>query len=123
MKMTCRVWLLNLILSIAVLACGAAAQAAMTGTEFLQAPRSYQDGFVSGFVRGMYMTCLDHLENKKQICSFDSVLDVTFEMTPEQVLDIFVSYLKKNPEVQQKEISELLTDCLKEAAGNRPQLK
>ena len=69
------------------------------------------------------MTCLDHLENKKQICSFDSVLDVTFEMTPEQVLDIFVSYLKKNPEVQQKEITELLTDCLKEAAGNRQQPK
>lgn len=117
--MKCRVWLLILIVAVAVLSCGSAAQAAMTGNEFLQAPQCFQDGFVSGFVRGMYMTCLDHLENKKQICSFDSVLDVTFEMTPDQVLDIFLSYLKKNTEIQQKEISELLTDCLKEAAGKR----
>jgi hypothetical protein len=88
----------------------------MTGSDFLHAPQSYQNGFVSGFVRGIYMTCLDHLESKKQTCSLDSVLDVTFEMTPEQVLDIFLNYLKKSPEYQQKEIPELFIDCLKEIA-------
>jgi hypothetical protein len=86
----------------------------MNGGDFLQAPPSYQNGFVSGFIRGMYMTCLDHLDTKKQICSFDSVLDATFEMTPEQVLDIFLNYLKKSSELQEKEASELLIDCLKE---------
>jgi hypothetical protein len=91
-----------------------AVHAAMNGSDFLQAPPSYQNGFVSGFIRGMYMTCLDHLDTKKQICSFDSVLDATFEMTPEQVLDIFLNYLKKNSELQEKEASELLIDCLKE---------
>jgi hypothetical protein len=116
-------WLPALILSAAVLACAAAAQAAMTGGEFLKAPPSFQDGFVSGFVRGMYMTCLDHLENKKEICSFESVLDATFDMTPEQVLNVFVSYLKQHKETQEKEASELLTDCLKEAAEKRQKPK
>ena len=88
----------------------------MTGNDFLQASRSYQNGFVSGFVRGMYTTCLDHLDTKKQICSLDSVLDVTFEMTPEQVLDIFLNYLRKSTEFQQRDVSELFIDCLKEIA-------
>jgi len=91
----------------------------MTGNDFLQASRSYQNGFVSGFVRGMYTTCLDHLDTKKQICSLDSVLDVTFEMTPEQVLDIFLNHLKKSTEFQQRDVSELFIDCLKEIA-NKP---
>jgi hypothetical protein len=88
----------------------------MTGSDFLRAHQSYQNGFASGFVSGMSMTCLDHLDTKKQICSLVSVLDVTYEMTPEQVLDIFLNYLKKRPERQQKEISELFIDCLKEIA-------
>jgi hypothetical protein len=112
-----------LILAAAVLACPAAARAAMTGGEFLKAPKFFQDGFVSGFVRGMYMTCLDHLENKKQICSFEAVLDATFDMTPEQVLNIFLTYLKQHPQMQDKEASELLTDCLKEAAEKRQKPK
>jgi hypothetical protein len=37
-------------------------------------------------------------------------------MTAEQVLDLFLSYIKKNSERQPKEASELLVDCLKEAA-------
>jgi len=88
----------------------------MTGSDFLKASPSYQNGFVSGFVRGMYMACLDHLDAKKQICSLDSVLDVTFEMTPEQVLDIFLDYLKKSTEFQQQDVSELFIGCLKEIA-------
>ena len=82
----------------------------------MQAPQSYKNGFVSGFVRGMFMSCLDHLDAKKQVCSLDAVLDVTFDMTPEQVLDIFLNYLKKSSELQQKDVSELLIDCLKEIA-------
>ena len=111
-----RVYLPSILLLVVVLISGTAVHSAMTGSDFLQAPQTYQNGFVSGFVRGMYMTCLDHLDTKRQICSLDSVLDVTFEMTPEQVLDIFLNYLKKNPELQQKEISELFTDCLKKIA-------
>ena len=66
----------------------------------------------------MYLTCLDHLDTKKQICSLDSVLDATFEMTPDQVLDIFLNYLKKSTERQQRDASELFIDCLKEIAKN-----
>jgi len=66
----------------------------------------------------MYLTCLDHLDTKKQICSLDPVLDATFEMTPEQVLDIFLNYLKKSTERQQRDASELFIDCLKEIAKN-----
>jgi hypothetical protein len=116
-------WLPALILSAAVLAYGAAAQAAMTGGEFLKAPKSFQDGFVNGFVRGMFMTCLDHLEKNKQVCSFESVLDATFDMTPDQVLNLFLTYLKQHPQTQEKEASELLTDCLKDAAEKRQKSK
>jgi hypothetical protein len=114
--MKCRVCLTVIMLLILVLSSGATVHSAMTGNDFLQAPQSYQNGFVSGFVRGMFMTCLDHLDTKKQVCSLDPVLDVTFEMTPEQVLDIFVNYLKKSTELQQKDVSELFIDCLKEIA-------
>ncbi len=116
-------WLPALILSTALLACAASAQAAMTGGEFLKAPKSFQDGFVNGFVRGMFMTCLDHLEKNKQVCSFESVLDATFDMTPDQVLNTFLGYLKQHKEMQEKEASELLTDCLKEAAEKRQKPK
>ena len=120
--MNCRAGLFSIIVWAVVLSSGTTVQSAMTGNEFLQASRSYQNGFVSGFVRGMYLTCLDHLDTKKQICSFDSVLDATFEMTPEQVLDIFLTYLKKNRERHQKDVSELFIDCLKEIAkkSNNP---
>jgi len=114
--MKCRAGLLSIILLVVVLSSGTTVQSAMTGNDFLQASRSYQNGFVSGFVRGMYTTCLDHLDTKKQICSLDSVLDVTFEMTPEQVLDIFLNHLKKSTEFQQRDVSELFIDCLKEIA-------
>jgi hypothetical protein len=114
--MKCRVCLTVTMLLILVLSSGTTVHSAMTGSDFMQASPSYQNGFVSGFVRGMYMTCLDHLDAKKQVCSFDSVLDVTFEMTPEQVLDIFVNYLKKSSELQQKDVSELFIDCLREIA-------
>jgi len=92
----------------------------MTGNDFLQATQSFQNGFVSGFVRGIYMTCVDHLEKTNQICSFDSVLKTTLEMTPEQILNIFLSNLRNDTELQQREISELFIGCLKEIA-NRPQ--
>ena len=114
--MKCRAGLLSIILLVVVLSSGTTVQSAMTGNDFLQASRSYQNGFVSGFVRGMYTTCLDHLDTKKQICSLDSVLDVTFEMTPEQVLDIFLNYLRKSTEFQQRDVSKLFIDCLKEIA-------
>ena len=117
--MKCRVGLLSIILLVVVLSSETTVQSAMTGNDFLQASRSYQNGFVSGFVRGMYTTCLDHLDTKKQICSLDSVLDVTFEMTPEQVLDIFLNYIRKSTEFQQRDVSELFIDCLKEIA-NKP---
>lgn len=118
-----KVWMLCLLLSAAVVLHGPGAQAAMTGKDFLKATPSYQNGFVSGFVRGMYMTCLDHLEVKKQICSLDSVLDATFEKTPDQVLDMLLSYIRKKPELQQKDVSELLVDCLKDASGDTRQSK
>jgi hypothetical protein len=35
-------------------------------------------------------------------------------MTPQQVLDAFLKYIRKNGEHQQKEASELLVDCLEE---------
>jgi hypothetical protein len=114
--MKCRVCLPVTMLLILALSSATTAHSAMTGSDFMQAPPSYQNGFVSGFVRGMYMTCLDHLDAKKQVCSLDPVLDVTFEMTPEQVLDIFVNYLKKSSELKQKDVSELFIDCLKEIA-------
>jgi len=114
--MKCRVCLPVIMLLILVMSSGTTVHSAMTGSDFMQAPQSYQNGFVSGFVRGMFMTCLDHLDTKKQVCSLDSVLDVTIEMTPEQVLDIFVNYLKKSSELQQKDVSELFIDCLKEIA-------
>ena len=85
----------------------------MTGAEFLQAERPYQNGFIEGFVRGMYLTCLDHMEAKKQICSFEPLLDSTFEMTPDQVLARFVDYLKASAEARQKEASDALVDCLR----------
>jgi hypothetical protein len=113
-----RARLLGILLLGMALSYGAAAHAAMTGADFLQAPRSYQNGFVNGFVRGMYLTCLDHLETKKEICSFAPQLDATFEMTPDQVLDLFLNYLRKNSELQEKEASELLVECLKETAKN-----
>jgi hypothetical protein len=107
--------ILILLGALAVLRClcGAAAQAAMSGAEFLQAQPSYQNGFVDGFVRGMYAACLDHLEARKEVCSSAPVLDAAFEMTPDQVLDAFLKYIRKNGEHQQKEASELLIDCLK----------
>jgi hypothetical protein len=101
---------------VLVLSSEAAVRSAMTGQDFLQASPSFQNGFVSGFVRGMFMTCLDHLDSKKQICSLDSVLDAAFDMTPEQVLDIFLDYLRKSSGLPEKDVSELLMDCLKENA-------
>jgi ABC-type sugar transport system substrate-binding protein len=95
--------------------CGAGAHAAMSGAEFLTAQPSYQNGFVDGFVRGMYAACLDHLEAKKDVCSLAPVLDAAFDMTPQQVLDAFLKYIRENGERQQKEASELLIDCLKES--------
>jgi hypothetical protein len=111
-----RLWFLSVTLLMLNLSFGTAAHSAMTGADFLQAPPPYQSGFINGFVRGMYATCLDHLEAKKEVCSFGPVLDATFDMTAEQVLDLFLSYIKKNSERQPKEASELLVDCLKEAA-------
>jgi hypothetical protein len=93
--------------------CGADVYAAMSGAEFLQAQPSHQTGFVEGFVRGMYAACLDHLVAKKDVCSFAPVLDAAFDMTPQQVLDAFLEYIRKNSEHQQKEASEMLIDCLK----------
>ena len=114
--MKCRVGLLSIMAWVLVLSAGTSVQSAMTGQDFLQATPSFQNGFVSGFVRGMFMTCLDHLDSKKQICSLDSVLDAVFEMTPEQVLEIFLDYLKKSPELRQKDVSELLLSCLRQTA-------
>jgi hypothetical protein len=111
-----RVRLLSITLLGWALSCGTVVHSAMTGADFLQAPQSYQNGFVNGFVRGMYLTCLDHLETKKEICSFAPQLDATFEMTPDQVLEIFLNYLKKSGDLQQKEASESFVDCLKETA-------
>lgn len=111
-----RLWILSITLMMLNLLLGATAYPSMTGADFLQASPSYQNGFINGFVRGMYATCLDHLEVKKEVCSFGPLLDATFDMTPEQVLDLFLTYIRKNPERQPKEASELLVDCLKEAA-------
>jgi hypothetical protein len=110
---------MSITLWFVVLSYGTGVHSAMTGKDFLQETQSYQNGFVNGFVRGMYMTCLDHLETKKQICSFETVLDSTFEMTPEQVLEVFLNYLKRSAELQQRGASELLVDCLKETAKER----
>jgi len=96
--------------------CGAAAHAAMSGAEFLKAQPFYQNGFVDGFVRGMYAACLDHLEAKQDVCSFAPVLDAAFDMTPQQVLNAFLKYIRKNGERQQKEAPELLVECLREMA-------
>jgi hypothetical protein len=98
--MKCRARLLSILLLGMALSYGTAAYSAMSGADFLQAPQSYQNGFVNGFVRGMYLTCLDHLETKKEICSFAPQLDATFEMTPDQVLELFLNYLRKNSELQ-----------------------
>jgi hypothetical protein len=108
--------MLSITLIGVTLSYATAAHSTMTGADFLQAPPSYQSGFINGFVRGMYATCLDHLEAKKEVCSFGPVLDAAFDMTPEQVLNIFLSYLRRKTEFQPKEASELLVDCLKEAA-------
>jgi hypothetical protein len=107
--------LLNGLLLIALTA-AAPAQAAMTGADFLQANASYQNGFVSGFVRGMYLTCLDHLDARKQICSFEPMLDAAFELTPDQVLSQFLAYLRGNGAARQKEAAEALVDCLRDMA-------
>jgi hypothetical protein len=109
--------LLSIVLAGMLLPCGKTAHSAMTGADFLQAPPTYQEAFVNGFVRGMYSACLDHLETRKEVCSLAPVLDVTFEMTASQVLDIFLSFIRKNPSRHQKEASELLLDSLKETAA------
>lgn len=108
-----RKWILLGALTVLGCLCGADVNAAMSGAEFLKAQPSYQNGFVEGFVRGMYAACLDHLEAKKEVCSFAPVLDAAFDMTPQQVLDAFLKYIRKNGEHQQKEASELLIDFLK----------
>jgi hypothetical protein len=118
-----RLGLLGITLLGAVLSCGASAHSAMTAADFLQAPASYQNGFINGVVRGMYAACLDHLEAKKEVCSLAPVLDAVFDMSPEQVLDLFLDYIRKNREFQQREASELLVDCLKEAAPKLPEQK
>jgi hypothetical protein len=110
-----RAVLLGLSLLMAMTPAGPA-QAAMTGADFLKANASYQNGFVSGFVRGMYLTCLDHLDARKQICSFEPILDAAFELTPDQVLNQFLAYLRKNGAARQKEAAEALVDCLREIA-------
>jgi hypothetical protein len=114
--MKCRVGLIGIILLAVGLSYGTPVHSAMTGKEFLQDTQSYQNGFINGFVRGMYLTCLDHMETKKEICSFAPLLDATFDMTPDQVLDLFLNYIRKDTENQQKEVSELLVECLKETA-------
>lgn len=114
--MPLRARLLRILLLCTALSCGPVAHAAMTGADFLQAAPAYQNGFVDGFVRGMYSACLDHLEARKEICSLAPVLDTVFDMAPEEVLELFLGYIKKNRESQKKEASELLVDCLKEAA-------
>lgn len=106
---------LGVLLLIALTTVGPA-QAAMTGADFLKANASYQNGFVSGFVRGMYLTCLDHLDAMKQICSFEPILDTAFELTPDQVLSQFLAYLRKNGAARQKEAAEALVDCLRDMA-------
>jgi hypothetical protein len=107
--------LLSVLLLIALTTVGPA-QAAMTGADFLKANASYQNGFVSGFVRGMYLTCLDHLDAMKQICSFEPILDTAFELTPDQVLSQFLAYLRKNGAARRKEAAEALVDCLRDMA-------
>jgi hypothetical protein len=107
--------LLSVLLLIALTTVGPA-QAAMTGADFLKANASYQNGFVSGFVRGMYLACLDHLDAMKQICSFEPILDTVFELTPDQVLSQFLAYLRKNGAARQKEAAEALVDCLRDMA-------
>ena len=105
------------LLLIASAASGSApALAAMTGADFLRADAAYQNGFVSGVVRGMYLTCLDHLDARKQVCSFEPVLDTVFELTPDQVLRQFLAYLRKHAAARQKEAAEALIDCLRDMA-------
>jgi hypothetical protein len=111
-----RLWLLSITLLMLNLLFWADAHSSMTGADFMQAPPSYQNGFINGFVRGMYAACIDHLEAKKDVCSFAPVLDAAFDMTPKQVLDAFLKYIRKNGERQQKEASELLVEYLREMA-------
>ena len=111
-----KVLVLSVLLVVSIAGPWDPAQAGMTGDEFLSAAPSYQEGFVSGFVRGMYLTCLDHLDARKQICSFEPVLDAAFDLTPDQVLKHFVAYLRKNADNRRKEASEALVDCLREMA-------
>jgi hypothetical protein len=119
-----KVYLLGIVLTGLVAAVGVTtARASMSGADFLQAAPAYQDGFVSGFVRGMYLACLDHLEATKDVCSIAPLLDATFEMTPPEVLDLFLNYIRKNPALQQKEATELLVDCLKESAAKPANVK
>jgi hypothetical protein len=104
---------LSLLLAASI-ACGATpARAAMTGADFLQADASYKSGFINGFVRGMYLACLDHLDTRKQICSFEPLLDATFDLTPDEVLEKFRVYLRNSAEARQKEAAEALVDLLR----------
>lgn len=92
------------------------AGSAMTGEEFNGLNPAVQRGFVEGVVRGMYLTCLDHLESRGQVCSFEPLLDAALDLTPDQALADFLTYLKANPDARQKEASEALIDSLRATA-------
>jgi hypothetical protein len=64
----------------------------------------------------MYLTCLDHLDARKQLCSFEPILDAAFDLTPDQVLKQFAGYLRKNADARRKDAAEALVDCLREIA-------
>jgi hypothetical protein len=107
---------LSVLLVVSIAGVWDPAHAGMTGDEFLRTAPSYQEGFVGGFVRGMYLTCLDHLDARKQLCSFEPILDAAFDMTPDQVLKQFAAYLRKNTDARRKEAAEALVDCLRDLA-------
>jgi hypothetical protein len=108
--------LLCLLMLVSIVGASFPAHAGMTGDEFLRAAPAYQEGFVSGVVRGMYLTCLDHLDARKQLCSFEPILDAAFDLTPDQVLKQFAGYLRKNADARRKDAAEALVDCLREIA-------
>jgi hypothetical protein len=103
-------------IGLMIIAMWPGAGSAMTGEEFNRLSPAVQLGFVEGVVRGMYLTCLDHLESRGQVCSFEPLLDAALDLTPDQALADFLSYLKANAAARQKEASEALIDSLRATA-------
>ena len=112
--MNWRLFLLTLILQVSFFLLETPAHSDITGNDFLNSNPVFQLGYVIGIGQGIDIACIDTLEKQKVTCSFLPELTAMEKMTNEQLYEIFIKYLKDNPEFRHKKAKYLFRFCLKQ---------